>query len=51
MTLLLWAIVALVASHGCVFALGVWWGKLHPKQAAALLSDLDKAGAAIKKAG
>jgi hypothetical protein len=31
------------------FAGGVWWGKLHPTQATALLTDLDKAGQAVKK--
>jgi hypothetical protein len=46
-----WIAAALVASHAIVGALCLWWGKLHPKQAAALLSDIDKAGAAIKKAG
>jgi hypothetical protein len=29
--------------------LGVWWGKLHPKQAVALLTEADKLAQAAKK--
>jgi hypothetical protein len=38
-----------VAIGGICFGLGVWWGKLHPSQAAALLSDADKALQIAKK--
>jgi hypothetical protein len=39
----------LLIACAIAFAGGVWWGKLHPKQAVALLTDLDKAGQAVKK--
>jgi hypothetical protein len=37
------------AIGGICFGLGVWWGKLHPSQAATLLSDADKALQIAKK--